>query len=82
MSPLKPCYSTIEGPKYSNIAEAQEKDLNTAFTHMIEFFKEKMNKSLKEICENTANSGSEEIKQFILESGNRINKKKLKKIWK
>jgi hypothetical protein len=26
MFPLKPSYSTASGPKYSNIAEAQEKD--------------------------------------------------------
>ena len=53
MSLLEPSYPTTAGTEYSNIAEAQEKDPKTAFMSMIEVFKEEMNKSLKEIQENT-----------------------------
>lgn len=36
MSPLEPRSLTIAGSKYSNIIEAQEKDLKTTFMTMIE----------------------------------------------
>lgn len=55
MSPEKSSYPTIAGPGYSNISEEQEKDLNTSYMKMIEFFKEEMNKVLKEVDKNTNN---------------------------
>jgi hypothetical protein len=63
MSLLEPSYPTTAGSEYSNIAEAQEKDPKTAFMSMIEVFKEEMNKSLKEIQENTIKQ-YKEIKLF------------------
>jgi hypothetical protein len=41
--------------EYSNIAEAQEKDLKMNYKQMTEVLKEEMNKSLKEIQETTNN---------------------------
>jgi hypothetical protein len=46
MSPLDPKYPTTVRTGYSTIAEAQEKDIKTAFMNIVEIFKEKMNKSL------------------------------------
>lgn len=53
MSLLEPSNPTTAG---SDIGEAQEKDLKTAFMNMTEVLKEEINESLKEIHENT-NSG-------------------------
>lgn len=55
MFPLNPSNSTTVGhiAEYCNIAEAQDKDFKIAFLNMIETLKEKINKSLKEINENT-----------------------------
>lgn len=55
MSPLKSSNPTTSSSEYSNIAEAQEKKLQIAFMNMIEVPKEEVNKSLKEIYENTNN---------------------------
>jgi hypothetical protein len=49
----KPRDPTTTGPEYFNIAETQEKDLKTKDKNIIELLKEKINKSLKEIQENT-----------------------------
>jgi len=43
--PLELSHPTTAGPKYSNIAEAQEKDLKTNCIEMIEVLSEEMNKS-------------------------------------
>jgi hypothetical protein len=53
MGPPEPSYGTTASPGYSNTAEAQENDLKSNLMKMIEAFKEKMNKSLEEINENT-----------------------------
>ena len=53
MSPSEHSYPTTATSKYSNTAEAQEEDLKTNFMKMIGILKEEMNKSLKEIQENT-----------------------------
>ena len=53
ISPLEPSNSTKAGPEDYKIAEAHEKELKTAFMKMIEVLNEEMNKSLKEIYENT-----------------------------
>jgi hypothetical protein len=52
MAPLEPSYLTIISPGYPNIAETQD-DLKPNIIKMIEAFKGEMNKSLKEIQENT-----------------------------
>ena len=49
---VEPRNSTTACPEYFNIAEAQEKDLETDCMNMIELFKEENNKSHKEIQEN------------------------------
>ena len=49
MSPLEPSNPTTAGSENSNVAEAQEKDLKTAFTTKIEILKEDINKFPKEI---------------------------------
>jgi hypothetical protein len=54
VSPLEPSYPATAGSEYSNIAEAQEKDIKTAFMNMIEVFKDEMNKSPLKIYENRA----------------------------
>jgi hypothetical protein len=41
------------GPENCNIVKAQDTDLKITFINMIEVLKEDMNKSLKEIYENT-----------------------------
>jgi hypothetical protein len=50
----EPNYPTIASPEYSNTAETQQNDLKTNFINTIELFKQEMNKSLKEIQENTS----------------------------
>jgi hypothetical protein len=42
-------------PEYSNIVEAQEKELRTNYMKMIKVLQEEINKSFKEIQENTNN---------------------------
>lgn len=44
MPPLEPRYPTTAGPKYYNVAEAQEKDFTAKYMMMIEFLKEEINK--------------------------------------
>lgn len=44
MSPLEFSYPTTEGPGYPNIAEAQVKNLKSAFMKTIEDLKEEINK--------------------------------------
>jgi hypothetical protein len=46
MSPPEP---SIAGPEYSNIPEAQEKDLKTSYIKRVEILEKEINKSLKEI---------------------------------
>ena len=52
---LEPSYPTTEGPEYSNITEAQGKDLKTKYMKMIEVFNVEMNKFTKEIQKSTNN---------------------------
>ena len=49
------------GPENCNIVKAQDTDLKITFINMIEVLKEDMNKSLKEIQENT----SKQLKKII-----------------
>lgn len=53
MTPSDLRYSTTARPGYSNTAKAQENDLKSNLMRTKEAFKEKMNKSLKDIQENT-----------------------------
>lgn len=55
MSPLESSTLTPSRLKYSNTAEAQDKDLEIALMNMIEAHTVEMNKSFKEIYENTNN---------------------------
>ena len=59
-------------PEY--ITEIQDKDLKIAFMNIIEVLKKEMNKSLKEIYENT-NSGRNEENHLRPESSSGINKR-------
>jgi len=45
--------STTVSPGYPNTREAQENDFKSNLTKMIQSFKEEINKSFKEIQENT-----------------------------
>ena len=56
MFPWNPSIPTKVGPERRNIAEAQGKDFKLAFMNMLEVLEGEINKSLKEIYENT-NSG-------------------------
>lgn len=49
----EPSSPTTARPEHSNTTEAQEENLKTNFMEMTEVFKEEINKSLKEIQENT-----------------------------
>lgn len=49
MSSPELSYPTTENPEYSKITEAHEKDLKTNLMEMIEFLKEEVNRSFKEI---------------------------------
>lgn len=53
MSPPDLSYLTTASPEYSNTAEAQTKDVKSNYMKIIEFLKEEVNKSLKEIHENS-----------------------------
>ena len=53
MTPLEHTYMSVVSPGYPNTTKAQENDLKSNLIKMIEAFKEEMNKSLKEIQENT-----------------------------
>ena len=53
MLPPEPSYPTIPSSECSNSAEAQENDLKSNLRKVICTFKEEINKSLKEIQENT-----------------------------
>ena len=53
MSLTEPNYPTVACPDYYNTTEIQENDLQQNLIKMIEAFKDKINKSLKEIQENT-----------------------------
>ena len=53
MIPSDHRYPFTDNPGYPNTARAQENDLKSNLIKMIEAFKEEMNKSLKEIQENT-----------------------------
>ena len=64
MSPLEPSSPNTAGPEQSKIFETQVKDLEAAFTNVIEVFGEEMNKSLKEIYRNT-NKQWEEINKTV-----------------
>ena len=48
----EPRYPTTTSPRYPNTAKAYKKDLKPNITKMVEAFKEKINKSLKESQEN------------------------------
>ena len=66
MDPLEPSNLTIVGSEYSNTAEAQEKDLKTAWMKMTEFFKEEISKYLIEIQKDT-NKKLEEMNKSLKE---------------
>ena len=53
MTPLEPSYPTTASPGYFSIVEAQENDFKSNLVKVIDAFKEEMNKSFKEIQENT-----------------------------
>ena len=53
MAPSELSYPTTASPEYCNTNKTQENDLKSNFIKMNEAFKEEMNKSLKEIQENT-----------------------------
>ena len=53
VAPTEPSSPTTARPEHSNTTEAQEENLKTNFMEMTEVFKEEINKSLKEIQENT-----------------------------
>lgn len=53
MSPLKPSCPPTASPEYSKTADVQAKDLKTKYRKTMEFVKEEINKSLKEIQEDT-----------------------------
>lgn len=53
-SPLDPSYPTTAGPEYSNKAEAEGKHYKSICMKTIEFLKEGINKSLKEIQEKSS----------------------------
>lgn len=53
ISPRESSYPTITGHEYSNIAEAQEKDLKTSYMKMTDVLKWEKNASLNETQENT-----------------------------
>ena len=55
MCPPELSHPTNAGPEYSNIGEAQEKDLKANSMRMVEIFKVEMNRLLREIQENTNN---------------------------
>jgi hypothetical protein len=63
MFPSEPSNSTTAGPKYSNIAEAQEKDFKTSCVEIIKVLKEEMNKSL----DSRKTKEWEEINKFLKE---------------
>jgi hypothetical protein len=52
-APTEPSYPITASPGYFNTTEAQENDLKSNLVKMIESFEDEMNKSLKEIKENT-----------------------------
>lgn len=53
MAPPKSSYPTTASPGYSNIDEAQENDLKSNLMKMIESLEVEINKSFREIQENT-----------------------------
>jgi hypothetical protein len=53
MSLLESSNPTTAGSENSNVAEAQEKDLKTAFLNILELLKEEMSRYPQEIDENT-----------------------------
>lgn len=53
-STVEPSNPMTAAPKYSNIVKGQERFLKTAFMNMIEILNDKMNKSPKEVYENSA----------------------------
>lgn len=55
-SPLEPSYPTAAGPEYSNISEAEEKDLKTTCMKVIEVLKEEINEYLKKSMKTQTNS--------------------------
>lgn len=66
MFPLESRYSIITGPEFSNISEEQQQQKRPQH-QLIEFFKEEMNKSIKEVRENT-NKYLKEMKKNLYES--------------
>jgi hypothetical protein len=54
MSPLEPSNPYTAGLKHCNRAEAQEIDLKIVFMIIIEVLRKEMNKSLKDVYENTS----------------------------
>lgn len=62
ISPLEPRNLTTAGSEIRNIAEAQDKNLKTAFMNIIEIHKKEKNESLKEIYKTQRSSGRKLIK--------------------
>ena len=70
---------TIVNPKNCNIAEAQDKNLQTAFMNMLEVLKKKMYRLIKEIYKSTVLVNLKQTKQrFKTYNRNRIKRKKPK----
>lgn len=53
MTPIKHSYPTTVNPGYPKTTKIQENNFNSNLTKMIEAFEEEMNRSLKEIQENS-----------------------------
>ena len=64
MSLLESSNPTTAGSENSNVAEAQEKDLKTAFLNILELLKEEMSRYPQEIDENTKKQW-EEMNQTV-----------------
>lgn len=63
ITPLEPSNRTTVNSEKCNIAETHESDVKITFMNMTEIYKEKVNKPLNAVYENT-DSGRKEIKQF------------------
>ena len=63
IKPSKHSYPTTASPGYPNKTKAQVNDLKSNHIKMIETFKEEMNKSLKEIQENTIKQVEQSLKK-------------------
>jgi hypothetical protein len=75
--------SPTTSPEYTNTPENQEANLKTYLMKIIDFFKEDINNSLKEIQENTGKQGKalkEEIALKVIQKNTTIQVKELHKV--